>query len=355
MTSMALCRHFGICGGCLYQDIPDDAYRARKRDLVIDALAQNGLGDAEVSEVVAVGPGTRRRASFKAARQDRKTQIGFHAAESHDIVDMQECLVLTPSLFALVGGLRDMMDELLQDGEKAELRVTETPNGSDVAISWKKPLTPSTVAAAARWGARLKLARVTANRELVFEHATPAVEFCGVRVPLPVESFLQPTIQGEALLQVKVVEAAKGTKSIADLFSGCGTFTFPLARSARVHAVENDRAALEALATAARGAGGLKPVTTEARDLFKRPLTAPELERFDLVVLDPPRVGAGAQARELAQSKIRRITYVSCNTASFARDARILTDGGFRMGTVAPIDQFLWSSHIEVVTTFTRT
>ncbi len=355
MTAQALCRHFGTCGGCLYQDVPDEAYRARKRDFIVDALARNGLGNADIADIVEVGAGTRRRAAFKAAKQNGSTLIGFHAAASHDIVDMHECLVLTPTLFASVSGLRDMMDALLVEGEKAELFVTETINGTDVAIRWKKALTPATIATGARWAGRLRLARLTANTELVFEHEAPVVELGGVRVPPPAEGFLQPTAKGETLLKAKVIETAKSAKSVADLFSGCGTFALPLARAARVHAVESDKAALAALAAAVRGASGLKPVTIEPRDLFKRPLTAPELAPFDLVVLDPPRVGAMAQVRELAQSKIRRIAYVSCNADSFARDAIVLTSAGFRMGPVTPIDQFLWSSHIEVVATFTRT
>jgi 23S rRNA (uracil1939-C5)-methyltransferase len=355
VTGLYLCRHFGVCGGCLYQDVPDDAYRARKRALVIDALAKNGLGDADVADVVEVAAGTRRRAAFKVAKRNGSTLIGFHAAASHDIVDMHECLVLTPSLFALVSGLREMMNALLADGEKAEVFVTETLTGADVAIRRTKPLTPPITAVTARWAGRLDFARLTANTELVFERATPTVEFGGVRVPLPVGSFLQPTAEGEALLQAKVAEAAKGVKSVADLFSGCGTFALTLARYARVNTVESDRAALGALAVAARGASGLKPVTIEVRDLFKRPLTPLEFAPFDIVVLDPPRVGAFAQVQELAQSKIRRIVYVSCNAASFARDARVLSAAGFRMGTVTPIDQFLWSSHIEVVATFART
>jgi 23S rRNA (uracil1939-C5)-methyltransferase len=350
----ALCRHFGTCGGCTYQDMPDDAYRALKKADVVDALTRHGFAEPAVSEIVEVAPGTRRRAAFKAAKTEGVVRLGFHAAASHDIVDMQECRVLTPSLFALVAGLRAMMTELLDANQKAELFVTETQNGADVAIRWSRPMSTTITTAAAHWAQRLKLARLTANGEPLIELAAPIVRFGEAEVTLPRDGFLQPTEGGQAILQAKVLEGVKNAKAVADLFAGVGTFALMLAQKARVHAVETERASLDALAAAARGTPGLKPVTVEKRDLFKVPLGVLELAKFDAVVLDPPRVGANAQAKELAKSKIRRIVYVSCNPQSFARDARILVDGGYTMGTIAPVDQFLWSSHIELVAAFTR-
>jgi 23S rRNA (uracil1939-C5)-methyltransferase len=350
----ALCRHFGTCGGCTYQDMPDDAYRALKTANVVDALARQGFAEAVVGETVEVAPGTRRRAAFKVAKSDGAVRLGFHAAASHDIVDMQECRVITPSLFALVAGLRAMMADLLGEGQKAELFVTETQNGADVAIHWSRPMSTAITTAAAHWAQRLKLARLTANGEPLIELAPPIVTFGKAEVTLPRDGFLQPTQAGEALLQAKVVEGVKNAKTVADLFAGVGTFALVLAQNARVHAVEAERTALDALAAAARGTPGLKPITVEKRDLFKVPLGVLELAKFDAVVLDPPRVGAHAQAKELAKSKIRRIVYASCNPQSFARDARVLVDGGYRMGTITPVDQFLWSSHIELVAAFTR-
>ena len=349
-----LCRHFGTCGGCTYQDLPDDAYRALKTKNIVDALARHGLADAAIADMIEVAPRTRRRASFKALKRDGAVLLGFHAAASHDIVDMHECRLLTPELFALVAGLRAMMAELLDEGQKAELFVTETENGADVAIQWSRPANTAHTTIAAHWASRLKLARVTANDELLVELATPIVEIGTALVTLPRNAFLQPTEEGEAVLQAHALEGAKRAKAVADLFAGSGTFAFVLAEKARVHAVETDSAALDALAAAARATSGLKPITVERRDLFKLPLQAHELARFDAVILDPPRVGALAQAKELARSKIRRIVYVSCNPESFARDARILVNGGYKMGTVTPVDQFLWSSHSELVTTFTR-
>lgn len=354
MSDNTLCRHFGTCGGCTYQELPDRAYRDLKRASVVDALARHGLGNATVEDIVEVAPFTRRRAAFKAEQREGKVRLGFHAAASHDIVDMRECRVITPSLFALVAGLRAMMADLLDEGQKAELFVTETQNGADVAIRWSRTRNPALAGTVAQWATRLKLARVSANGEPLVELATPLVKFGKADVKLPVDAFLQPTLEGEAVLQAKVLAEAKGAKSVVDLFAGTGTFALVLAERARVHAVDSESTALDALAAAARTTSGLKPVTIERRDLFKLPLGPQELARFDAVVLDPPRIGAAAQAKELAKSKIRRIVYVSCNPQSFARDAQILVDGGYRLGTVIPVDQFLWSSHIELVAAFTR-
>jgi 23S rRNA (uracil1939-C5)-methyltransferase len=334
--------------------MPDDAYRALKMAHVVDALARHGFSDARLEAIVEVAPATRRRASFKAAKKNGAVLFGFHAAASHDIVDMQECLVLTPALFELVAPLRAMMADLFGEGQKAELFVTETENGADVAIRWTHGSAPGTIAQLARWAAKAKLARITVNGEPAIERAPPTLHFGKAAVTLPPEVFLQPTAFGETHLQARVSAILKGAKAIADLYAGCGTFSLPLAEQARVHAVELDGSALDALLQAARTTSGLKPVTIEKRDLHKRPLGGAELARFDAVLLDPPRVGAAPQAKELAKSKIRRIAYVSCNPESFARDARILEGGNYRLGTVAPVDQFLWSSHIELVADFAR-
>ena len=350
--SAAICRHFGICGGCAYQDMPAADYRALKRSLVVDALARHGFAQTLVEEPMEVAPATRRRAVFKVAKKNGATLIGFHAAKSHTIVDMQECRVITPGLAALVPRLRNAMASLLRENEGAELHVTDTEDGFDVALKWSRARRMQ--GEIARLAEQLGLARVTADGEILVELAKPSMAFGHARVSLPPGSFLQPTREGEAALQARVASILEGAKTIADLFAGCGTFALPLAERASVHAVDSDGPALAALGNAARATRGLKPVTTEKRDLFKRPLFPIELARFDAVVLDPPRAGAMAQASQLAASKMARIAYVSCNAGSFARDARILAVAGYRLGTVLPVDQFLWSSHIELVASFTK-
>jgi 23S rRNA (uracil1939-C5)-methyltransferase len=346
------CIHFGTCGGCAYQDMPPDAYRAMKRELVATALERAGLADAVVEEAVEIPPFTRRRAVFKAEKRGGETRVGFHAARSHDVVDMRECFVVTPQIFALVGHLREMMGDLLRDGEEIGIDVTQSLSGFDVALVGFRVNDSATRARLAQWASKLKLARLGTAKEIVIDLVAPAMRFGNAEVKLPRGAFLQPTREGEAALQERVVAGVGKAKRVADLFSGCGTFSLVLAQKARVHALERDGAMLEALAAGARMTQGLKPVTTEKRDLFKQPLTPPELKGFDAVVLDPPRSGAQAQAWELTRGKVRRVVYVSCDPVTFARDARILVDGGYTMSPVTPVDQFLWSSHIELVASF---
>jgi 23S rRNA (uracil1939-C5)-methyltransferase len=332
----------------------DEAYRALKRDLVVSALTKNGFTDATVSDVVEVAPGTRRRCVFKIAKRAGAVQIGFHARAAHSIVDMHECRVLTPGLFGLAAKLRVVMGEILNDGENAEAHVTEADNGFDIALRWPRKISTTLVAQFAKWAGHNNVARITSGKDILVALAVPSLRIAGADVRLPMDAFLQPSRAGEITLQAKVSEAISGAKSIADLFAGCGTFTFGLAPKAKIHAVEFEAPMLNALAAAAKATSGLKPITTEKRDLFKVPLTAKELNQFDAVVLDPPRAGAAAQVAQLAHSKVRRIAYVSCNADTFARDARSLVDAGFRMGAVIPVDQFLWSEHIELVSSFTR-
>lgn len=348
-----LCRHVGSCGGCTLQDVPEAAYRAQKREAVVRALTKAGV-DAEVTEIVAVPPGTRRRAVFKIAKRGGEADVGFHALKSHAIVDMRECLVLTPGLFALAGALRGMATALFARGQTAEAHATEADNGNDIAFRAPMKLTVELTSALAKAAPALNAARIVWNGALAFERAAPVVHFGKVAVKLPPESFLQPTREGEEALRSRVLVAVKGAKSIADLFCGTGTFSLALAEQGKVLAVEREQAMLDALAAAAKATQGMKPVTTQRRDLFKLPLTPLELSKFDAVVLDPPRAGAETQARQLARSKVARLAYVSCDASSFARDARILTDGGYRIGPVTPVDQFLWSSHIELVAAFER-
>ena len=349
----ALCRHFGVCGGCAHQDRTDADYRALKRGFVLDALARHGIETA-VEDIVEVPPATRRRATLKALKSEGGVALGFHAAGTHDIADLYECLVLTPRLVALVPKLREMLEALLGAGEFAELRLADTDGGVDLSLRWHKTNDAATVTELARWAAKLKLARVARHGEALIELARPMVRLGKAEMFLPSEGFLQPTREGEAALQTFVLAALSGAKSIADLFAGCGTFALPLAEHAHVHAVEIDAAMLEARAAAARATSGLKPVTALKRNLFRRPLNESELSAFDAVCLDPPRAGALAQVRVLARSKVKRVAYVSCDAETFARDARVLIDGGYSLRRVLPVDQFLWSSHIELAGAFVK-
>jgi 23S rRNA (uracil1939-C5)-methyltransferase len=350
----ARCIHFGACGGCTLQDIPDEAYRAKKRGAVVRALEFQGLDASCVADIVEVSPATRRRAVFKITKKDGAIALGFHALKSHTVVDMRQCLVLTPGLVAFASRLRALLHTLLANGQAAEAHVTEADNGIDVAFRANLQLKPALAAAIAKAAPEMGVIRVFWNGELAFESAAPTVHFGQAEVKLPPNPFLQPTREGETILLAKVLAAMNGAKSIVDLFAGCGTFSLPLAERARVHAVEKDEAMMGALLAAARATSGLKPVTTARRDLFKTPLIEAELTKFDAVTLDPPRAGASAQVAHLGKATVARIAYVSCDAGSFARDARVLVDGGYLMEAVTPVDQFLWSEHIELVATFAR-
>lgn len=333
--------------------MPTGAYAASRRAMVEDALAGAGVA-ATVRAPVIVPRKSRRRAVFKIKRRGADVAIGFHAARAHTIVDMRQCEVLTPRLFALAGALRAPLAGVLKDGEACELHVTQTATGFDCIMRWQRKGSAQLVAQLAKALGGLGIARLMLNGQLVFETAVPTVQLGGVPVGLPPGAFLQASAEGEAALVARVLELLPRARKVADLFAGCGTFSLALARKAKVHAVEQNGAALAALALGAR-APGLKPVTTEVRDLFALPLGGPELTTFDAVVLDPPRAGARQQVAMLAASPVPVIVYVSCDPASFARDAALLVRGGYAMGPVLPVDQFLWSSHIELVAGFTRT
>jgi 23S rRNA (uracil1939-C5)-methyltransferase len=350
----ALCRHFGTCGGCTLQDLSADAYVQSKRKLILDALERHGLDAGALREIVSVPPNSRRRATLKVEKRQSGTCIGFHAQRSHDLVDIRECLVLTPRLFAGVQCLRPLFDAALAEGDNAETYVLDADNGIDVAISWKRRASSDIIAQAATLARGHNIIRITAGRDLLYESATPEIRLGKAVVHPPPNAFLQPTREGEGILQQQAIAAIGKAKRVADLFCGLGTLALPLAERAQVHAVDSEAPLLQAFVTAARTASGLKPVTTERRDLFKHPLEARELNRFDAVILDPPRAGTLAQATQLAKSTVKRVAYVSCDAASFARDARVLVDGGFGLDDIVGVDQFLWSAHIELAAAFTR-
>jgi 23S rRNA (uracil1939-C5)-methyltransferase len=347
-----VCSHFGRCGGCALQMMAEGPYLAWKRDLVLNALAQRGLTDVPVEEIRAGAPGTRRRAMFKARADSGRVALGFYEPESRRLVDIAECPVLVPALARLIGPLKAQLAQILKPGETAELHVTATETGVDLSLRIKRARGPDLLMALSELAAALNLTRLSWNGETVAMAATPAMSVGRFTVALPPESFLQPTKEGEAIVQGLVREESGNARRIADLFSGCGTFALDLAEGRAIHAVDSASSQIEALAAAAKA--GRANLTVETRDLFRRPLLASELARFDAVVLDPPRIGASAQVQALAQSVVPTVLYVSCNPASFARDARVLSDGGYRLTRVVPLDQFLWSPHVELFARFKR-
>lgn len=350
----ARCSHYGECGGCSFQHLRDDAYLTLKRDQVMTALSFSGIS-APVEPVVAIAPQTRRRAVFAAHRSGPNAVIGFHARRSHKIVPISDCSVITQGIMKLLPQLRPLITIVASSKDALTVVITETQTGFDVALSGIPRALPADARVRAVQAAGdLKLARLAINGETVMELAAPVLQMGQASLVPPPGGFLQACAQAESVMVSLVKDAVGDARRIVDLFSGAGTFALPLASRATVHAVESDAAGLDALVSAARGASGLRPVTAEKRDLFRRPLTRDELKRFDAAVIDPPRAGAEAQTRELAASGIKSIAMVSCNPQTFARDLGILTAAGYHTGRITPVDQFLWSHHVEIVAHLSR-
>jgi len=351
------CRHFGVCGGCALQHQNRAAYLDWKRDLVVTALTRRGLSDVEVAACIATPPASRRRVRLRAVHGDGGVRLGLNRRRSHEVVALQECPVLRPALAALLAPLRRFLPQVLPRRARAEVQLTETEAGVDLWIAAAAPLRLATREALTGFAEAHDLARLSwggAELETVVRRRPAAHRFGPALVEPPPTSFLQASALAEAEIVSEVCQAAARAARIADLFAGAGTLSLPLAASAAVTAIDADAAALDALATAARHSAGLKPLTVERRDLFRRPLIAAELAGFDAVVIDPPRAGARAQAQLLAASDVACVIAVSCDPASFARDARILVDGGHRLERVTPIDQFLWSPEVELVACFRK-
>ena len=346
-----ICPHFGVCGGCAVQHWDEAHYRAWKRSLVVEALRQAGL-DAPVAELIDAHGEGRRRAVFHARSGSKDVlEVGFAAARSHRIVAIDRCPVLAPGLRSALSVAWALAEILGPTKKPLDIAATATDAGLDIDVRGSGALKPALMTALARIAAKHDLARLTRHGELVALARPPTVHIGKATVPLPPAAFLQATAAGEAALAQIVLAACAGAGKIADLFAGIGPFALRLAESARIVAVDDDEAALAALKRAA-ATPGLKPVATERRDLFRLPLLADELKAYDAVVFDPPRQGAEAQARALAASSVPLIVAVSCNPATFARDAAILVGAGYRLAAVTPVDQFRYAAHVEIVGRF---
>ncbi|MFN0115433.1 MAG: class I SAM-dependent RNA methyltransferase [Paracoccaceae bacterium] len=347
------CPHYGACGGCSLMHANDGFVAAWKDEVVREALAAQGLG-ATFRAVVTSPGNARRRATLAGRRTKTGAAIGFNGRASGTIAGIPGCRLLSPEILAHLPALKELTALGASRSAVLHLTVTEMETGADVAVSGGKDPDSVLRSGLAAIAGRAGFARLTWNGETLAQRVVPVLGFGRARVAPPPGAFLQATAQGEAALAEGVAEALNGARRLADLFAGCGTFALRLAEQAEVHAVEGDAAMTLALDAAARATPGLRRLTTERRDLFRRPLLSDELARFDAAVIDPPRAGAAAQAAEIARSGLKRVAYVSCNPATFARDARILTDAGFRILWVRVVDQFRWSPHVELVAAFFR-
>ncbi len=346
------CPHGKSCGGCQLQHASEAFSASWKAEVLRNALAAQGL-EATFRPILTSPPRTRRRASFSARRTKKGALAGFHKKRSDVIVPVPDCLLVHPDL----ANALPLVEELavLGGSRKGELSVlvTRTETGLDVAVTGGKPLDAALRGALADIARTHDLARIAWGAEETLQRRAPVLHFGPAAVTPPPGAFLQATPEGEAALRDGVLEITRGAKRCADLFAGCGTFALPMAQHSEVLAIEGAREMTDALDHGWRMSSGLKAVTTETRDLFRNPLMAEDMAKLDAVVIDPPRAGAEAQVAEIARARVGRIAHVSCNPVTFAREAATLVQAGYRLDWVQVVDQFRWSTHIELVASFT--
>lgn len=350
------CRHFPLCGGCQLQQLDDESYASFVRDRVAGALAGQDVHAGTILQPYISPEHSRRRASLRAARFGKRMHLGFSSENSHRIVDMQMCSILHPALFALVAPLRILLHDMVGEKRSAHVRMALVDQGVDMVL---ENITADGLDAAEKlteFAQAHRLARLTIDdgygAQTRWEPVPVTVSFGGIAVGYPPHAFLQATLDGEMALVDAVRPAISGSKRFADLFCGLGTFALALGEGKATYAAEAARDLVLALKSAANQSG--RTMMADHRDLFRRPLVPDELNRFDAVLIDPPRAGAREQVIHLAEAQVPVIAYVSCNPGSFARDAKLLIQGGYRLDTVQPVGQFRWSTHIELAGIFTR-
>lgn len=348
-----ICPLFGTCGGCLMQEADEETYSAWKRGLVIEAMAPLKAGDRVAPLIAAHGDG-RRRVTFHARRTDSGVELGFMRARSHDLIPVAHCPLLTDGLKRAAEIALPLATRLASSGKPIDVGVTESLGGLDVDLRGYGAVSAQLRRTLANDAEHYDLARLSVHGDVIVERRRAEIMIGRARVALPPGGFLQATQKGEEVLAELVTQALQKSTKVADLFSGIGTFALRIAETASVHAVESNAPAVAALQRAIRETQGLKPMSVETRDLFRRPLTGLDLSAFDAIVLDPPRAGAEAQIRVIATSNIPRVVSVSCHLGTFVRDAELLVRGGYRLVSVTPVDQFRHSSHVELVGVFER-
>lgn len=344
----APCRHYARCGGCALQHASDAFVATWKAEVVAKALSAQGL-TADLRPIATSAPSTRRRATLAGRRLKSGVLLGFHTRASDTIVPIPDCQLLHPALIAALPAVEEVVTAIGSRKGEVSLAITQTLDGIDLDVAGAKMIDAAGIQALADIALRHDLARISIGGEVLLTRRAPRQSFEGITLVPPPGAFLQATAEAEDVLRRAVEEVLAPAKKRADLFAGSGTFALPLAKTAPVHAVEGDAAMIAALHTGWRQADGLRTVTTEVRDLFRRPLLPDELARFDGIVMDPPRAGAEAQTAELARARVPHLAYVSCHPVTFARDAKTLVDAGYRLNWVQVVDQFRWSPHVELV------
>ncbi len=351
------CPQFGVCGGCVAQHMSDALYGEWKSEQVRQALAHQGI-HCDIDPLWRAPPASRRRVVLSADVVDGRVRLGFRAARSHELVEVSSCTIAAPEIVESLPGLCHVVAEVNRAGSltaAARLHVLRADNGVDVLVDGVQGrLSAAARAALAGLAEQGGLLRLRIGEDEIYQRAQPTLQVAGADLRVPAGVFVQAVAAAEAVMAQQVTQALGRAKHVADLFCGLGTFALPIARRARVVAVDNQPEAVAALAEAVRHVQGIKPIESLRRDLFREPLSRNELNRFDGVVFDPPRAGALAQSQALAKSKVPCVVAVSCNPATLARDLRCLIDGGYTLKSVMPIDQFLYSTHVEAVAVLRR-
>lgn len=351
-----VCRHFGKCGGCQLQHVAEGALADFVQDRVEGALAAQQVAAGEIRPALLSPPESRRRAALTALRAGKHVAVGFNVAQSNQIADMRQCPLLLPELFALIAPVRDLLGVIAPQRRPVKVKLQRIDQGVELLLEGVRAEGLDAAMALQDFAGAQGLARFAVDQgdglEVIWQPEPPTVRFGDISVEVPPFAFLQATAAGEAALVGAVREAIGDAGAVADLFAGVGTFALSIQAGRKVYAAEGARDAIAALTGAANRARAL--VATEHRDLFRRPLIPAELGRFGAVILDPPRAGAEEQVKELAASTAPVIAYVSCNPASFSRDAKLLVAGGYRLDWVQPVGQFRWSTHVELAARFSR-
>lgn len=347
------CRHFKTCGGCAMQHATDAFVANWKQEILRKAITAQGLTTV-FRDIVTSPAQSRRRAKFAGQRTKKGVMLGFYAKGTDTIIAVPDCQLITSGLHAARPALEALIMIAASRKSHVSFTVTQTAVGPDVSVETEKELTPQLRMDLAIFAQNHGLSRLVWGNEVIVTMQSPAQDFGGVSVVPPAGAFLQATKHGETALREAVTEITQGANRIVDLFAGAGTFALPLSKTAEVHAVEGEADMIAALDRGWREGKGLKRVTSEARDLFRRPLEPDELRKFDAAVIDPPRAGAEAQIATLAASTVKKVAMVSCNPVTFARDAKTLVSAGFTLTWVQVVDQFRWSAHVEAVGCFTR-
>ncbi|USG62729.1 class I SAM-dependent RNA methyltransferase [Sneathiella marina] len=346
------CKHFGTCGGCSLQHLDDGFVADWKRQRIVDCLSMSGISNANILPTISSPAHSRRRVEFVASKRKKGVMIGYHVRRSHQVFDVGDCPLIHRSLFALIKPLRSTLPGLMPRNSSARLMATVTDNGPDILVTAENELSLETRQVLAEFATQNNLSRIAWRQnpkdvpEVISAIKPAKVQLGDIPVTLSPGGFLQATTSGEEALVEIATKALQNCDNVVDLFAGCGSFTFPLSRSSKVHAVEGDQELVSALQSSANK--NILPISTETRDLFRRPLFTTELKTYDGLLFDPPRAGAKAQVEEIAESSIGTVVAVSCNPVTFARDISHLVSEGYQLEFIQPVDQFLWSAHVEM-------